>query len=420
MAARAAVRRGLGARRTLPQVSSRCWSTAATCSCSSASRFQLRAALDDGADAAARGASSDAHAARCICAPARGARSGPTCRIGARSSTQVLRTRRRASRDGRARCARQKISRREALQAGAGLRLRDRRELLARFVAFMAQRARPVLEPPLRRRRAAITLERCRGVDEGNEIVYVPCHRSHMDYLLLSYVDLPQGLCRAAHRGRHQPEHAGGRPLPAQGRRVLPPPQLRRQRALHGGVHEVPRPRSWRAATRSSTSSKAGAAAPGRLLQPKTGMLSMTVRSYLRDPRRPGGVRAGVFRLRAARRGRAPTSASCPGGRRRRNRCSTLLRALPRAAQRFGKVHVSFGEPIRARRPARTARCRSWRRAARETDERPAWLAPLGRRARRAASWRSINARGLRDADQPARDWRCSRRRDSSDAREPI
>jgi 1-acyl-sn-glycerol-3-phosphate acyltransferase len=29
---------------------------------------------------------------------------------------------------------------------------------------------------------------------EGHEIVYVPCHRSHMDYLLLSYVLYHQGL----------------------------------------------------------------------------------------------------------------------------------------------------------------------------------------------------------------------------------
>ena len=29
---------------------------------------------------------------------------------------------------------------------------------------------------------------------EGHEIVYVPCHRSHMDYLLLSYVIYHQGL----------------------------------------------------------------------------------------------------------------------------------------------------------------------------------------------------------------------------------
>lgn len=29
---------------------------------------------------------------------------------------------------------------------------------------------------------------------DGHELVYVPCHRSHMDYLLLSYVLYHQGL----------------------------------------------------------------------------------------------------------------------------------------------------------------------------------------------------------------------------------
>ncbi|CAM5197405.1 1-acyl-sn-glycerol-3-phosphate acyltransferase [Alishewanella longhuensis] len=29
---------------------------------------------------------------------------------------------------------------------------------------------------------------------KGHEIVYVPCHRSHMDYLLLSYIIYHQGL----------------------------------------------------------------------------------------------------------------------------------------------------------------------------------------------------------------------------------
>ncbi|WP_274620301.1 1-acyl-sn-glycerol-3-phosphate acyltransferase [Colwellia maritima] len=29
---------------------------------------------------------------------------------------------------------------------------------------------------------------------DGHEIIYVPCHRSHMDYLLLSYVIIQEGL----------------------------------------------------------------------------------------------------------------------------------------------------------------------------------------------------------------------------------
>ena len=37
-------------------------------------------------------------------------------------------------------------------------------------------------------------LETLQAAAEGNEIVYVPCHRSHFDYLLLSYVLYRQGL----------------------------------------------------------------------------------------------------------------------------------------------------------------------------------------------------------------------------------
>ncbi len=36
-------------------------------------------------------------------------------------------------------------------------------------------------------------LEQLQAVIEGNEIIYVPCHRSHMDYLLLSYVIYDRG-----------------------------------------------------------------------------------------------------------------------------------------------------------------------------------------------------------------------------------
>lgn len=38
---------------------------------------------------------------------------------------------------------------------------------------------------------------------DGHEIVYVPCHRSHMDYLLLSLCALSPGSGTAAHRCRH-------------------------------------------------------------------------------------------------------------------------------------------------------------------------------------------------------------------------
>ena len=46
---------------------------------------------------------------------------------------------------------------------------------------------------------------------DGHEIVYVPCHRSHMDYLLLSYV-LYHGVGATAYCCRYQPELLASRP----------------------------------------------------------------------------------------------------------------------------------------------------------------------------------------------------------------
>ena len=58
------------------------------------------------------------------------------------------------------------------------------------------------------------------------EVIYVPCHRSHIDYLLVSYF--------IYHNGLVPPHIAAGvnlnlpvaRTLSAQGRRIFPAPQL--------------------------------------------------------------------------------------------------------------------------------------------------------------------------------------------------
>src|SRR6185312_8694668 len=97
-------------------------------------------------------------------------------------------------------------------------------------------------------------VETLQRVAEDNEIVYVPCHRSHMDYLLLNYAIYVNGYAI--------PHIAAGLNLnfPVVGR------FLRK-----GGAFFI----------------EGGRSRTGRLLQPKTGMLAMTVRSFLRDPSRP-------------------------------------------------------------------------------------------------------------------------------------
>ena len=112
-------------------------------------------------------------------------------------------------------------------------------------------------------------LDKLKQVAPGHEVVYVPCHRSHMDYLLLSYLLYPHGIVPPHIAAGDQPQPAGDRPAAAQGRRVLPAPQHPRQRAVLGGVLRIRRAAGRRAASRSSTSSRAGARAPAACCRPR-------------------------------------------------------------------------------------------------------------------------------------------------------
>jgi glycerol-3-phosphate O-acyltransferase len=67
--------------------------------------------------------------------------------------------------------------------------------------------------------------DRVTAVAPGHGVVYVPCHRSHADYLLLSYIIFHPRPDGAAHRRRRQPQPAAGRIHPAPLRCLLPAPQ---------------------------------------------------------------------------------------------------------------------------------------------------------------------------------------------------
>ena len=135
---------------------------------------------------------------------------------------------------------------------------------------------------------------------------------------------LSPGLRAAAHRRGHQSQHPGGRPLPAQGRRVFHPPQLSRQRAVHRGVHEIPRGHHGaRPLHRILHRGRPLAHRPAAAAEDRH-----VVDDGAQLPARsgaPGGVRAGVLRLRAHRRGQHLHLASCRARPRRRRAGSDLL-----------------------------------------------------------------------------------------------
>lgn len=186
--------------------------------------------------------------------------------------------------------------------------------------------------------------ERVRTIAPDSQIIYVPCHRSHMDYLLLSYVIYKRGL--------RIPYIAAGDNLniPILGE------------ILRGGGAFFMR-RSFKGNALYSTVFKeylhtlmqrtvpieyfieGGRSRSGRLLPPKLGMLAMTVGSYLRDPAKPV-----VFIPTYISYERIMEGATYVGELKGKPKESENLLSLIKTAQKiervFGTVHLSFGEPL--------------------------------------------------------------------------
>ena len=120
----------------------------------------------------------------------------------------------------------------------------------------------------------------------GHEVVYLPCHRSHMDYLLLSYVIYQQGLAA--------PHIAAGINL-----NFWPIGKFFRRggaffirrsfsgNKLYSAVFREYLSQLFRKGYAVKYYSEGGRSRTGRLLQPKTGMLAMTVQALLRGIDRP-------------------------------------------------------------------------------------------------------------------------------------
>jgi len=157
------------------------------------------------------------------------------------------------------------------------------------------------------------------SVAEGSEVVYVPCHRSHMDYLLLSYV--------VYHKGFAVPHIAAGinlnMPVVGSFLRRGGAFFLRRSfggNALYSAVFTKYLGLMMARGHSIEYFIEGGRSRTGRLLKPKGGMLSMTVRSYLRDPRRPVVFVPVYFGYQRLVEGRTYIG-ELSGGLRRRNRC---------------------------------------------------------------------------------------------------
>lgn len=341
----------------------------------------LRSLVDEGNDPA-RAVRRAARTLRTALARQRTAAIGPDLSHQRTIAVQVLRAGavRRAMRDEmRAR----KISRRDVLD----LARQYVTEIAANYSHTFVTIAARILTRVWTRLYDGVELhnfQQLQKIAEGNEIVYVPCHRSHMDYLLLSYV--------IYYKGYVVPHIAAGinLNLPVVGRLLRRGGAFYLRRSFKGNALYTMVFMKYLGLMMARGHAieyfiEGGRSRTGRLLQPKTGMLSMTLRSYLREPRRPVVFLPVYFGYERLLEGRTYIG-ELSGQPKQKETVFGMLRALPALRQQFGKVHVSFGEPVHLQQvldvhvPARQANAAGQagtsQAGSAEQSERPAWLAP--------------------------------------------
>ncbi len=205
----------------------------------------------------------------------------------------------------------------------------------------------------------------------GNELVYTPCHRSHIDYMLLSCILYSQGLM--------PPHIAAGinLNLPIVGRFLRRGGAFFLRRSFQGN-------RLYAAVFQQYLASnlvrgvpieyfiEGGRSRTGRLLKAKGGMLAMTVRSFLHDSRRPIvflPVYIGFERLVEG----GSYISELSGEEKKKETVRDLVKAPKYLKGDFGNVHVSFGEPVKLAEKL-DATVPGWRDETYTLGDRPEWL----------------------------------------------
>ena len=188
-------------------------------------------------------------------------------------------------------------------------------------------------------------IENLSAVGDGVEIIYVPCHRSHMDYLLLSYIIYRKGFA--------VPHVAAGANLnmPLIGRFLRKGGAFFLRRSFKGdALYPIVFAKylGFMMARGHPLEYfiEGGRSRTGRLLSPRTGMLSMTVRSYLRDPKRPVIFLPVYFGYDRIVEGRTYIG-ELSGQPKQKESVFVLFKSIVSVLRsKFGKVHVNLGQPI--------------------------------------------------------------------------
>ena len=207
----------------------------------------------------------------------------------------------------------------------------------------------------------------------SHELVYVPCHRSHIDYLLLSYVIHNEGLAI--------PYIAAGKNLnmPVIG------PVLRNagaffiRRSFKGNELYSTVMFEYLASQLSTGMPieyfiEGGRSRTGRLLQPKPGMLAMTIRAFLKYQHRPIAfipVYIGYEKMIESK----SYLAELKGDDKKSETLFSSARSILNIRGLYGRVTTNFGQPVLLN-DMLSEQNPNWKSHIYDDLRRPDWLKP--------------------------------------------
>lgn len=175
-------------------------------------------------------------------------------------------------------------------------------------------------------------------------LVYVPCHRSHIDYLLLSYVIHSEGLAI--------PYIAAGKNLnmPIIGPILRSAGAFFIRRSFKGNELYSKLMFEYVAMLLSTGMPieyfvEGGRSRTGRLLPPKTGMLAMTIRGFLKYRKKPVAFIPVYIGYEKMIEGKVYV-AELLGSKKKQESLFASIRSMLNIRGEFGKVTATFGQPV--------------------------------------------------------------------------
>jgi glycerol-3-phosphate O-acyltransferase len=207
----------------------------------------------------------------------------------------------------------------------------------------------------------------------GDEIIYVPCHRSHMDYLLLTYVIYQQGLVTPRIAAGINLNFWPAGPIFRKAGAFFIRRSFRGNR-LYSTIFREYLGLLFERGYAVKYYSEGGRSRTGKLLQPKTGMLAMTIQSLLRGINRPltlVPVYLGYEHVMEV----ATYHKELSGSKKKNESIFGLLKAI-RSLRNYGMGYVNFGQPINISQFL-TEQVPDWKQAIDAVEpQKPSWLTP--------------------------------------------